>query len=164
VKKSIHADIPVILVYLFWEPSDRVEYPVFAHHRDQIEKVSDLLRGSSVKFLPLSYPELWQEMVARAPTSGLRIMCLSCGAAMTSHSNQRAEIMRLKVRSNEALRAPNRPIPEGYDIARAGCKFTARFLHWPGSIPENPPRRPVKSSPHHRKPAAKRLQRLARKA
>ncbi len=30
VKKSIHADIPVILVYLFWEPSDRVEYPVFA--------------------------------------------------------------------------------------------------------------------------------------
>ena len=42
---------------------------MFAHHRDQIDEVGDLLRGSSVKFLALSYPELWQEMVTRAPTS-----------------------------------------------------------------------------------------------
>jgi hypothetical protein len=69
VKNSIRRDVPVILVYLFWEPSDRAEYPVFSHHRHQVNEVGDLLRGSSVKFLALSYLELWQEMVAPAPMS-----------------------------------------------------------------------------------------------
>jgi hypothetical protein len=59
----------VILCYFFWEPSDRDRYPVFAHHRNQIAEVGDLLRGSSVKFLALSYAELWQEMLARMPAA-----------------------------------------------------------------------------------------------
>jgi hypothetical protein len=49
--KRVLRDRQVILGYLFWEPSDRDEYPVFAHHRNQIAEVGDLLRGSSVRFL-----------------------------------------------------------------------------------------------------------------
>jgi hypothetical protein len=69
IKNSIGADRPAVLVYLFWEPSDCVEYPVFAHHRRQIDQVRNLLRGSSVKFLALSYLDLWQGMVAQAHES-----------------------------------------------------------------------------------------------
>lgn len=69
IKNSRHQDRPAILGYLFWEPSDHEQYPVFAHHRKQIAAVGDLLRGSSVRFHARSYAELWQEMLARAPAS-----------------------------------------------------------------------------------------------
>ena len=64
--KNTIGDRPAILVYLFWEPSDRDKYPVFAHHRQQVDRLCGLLLGTSVKFIAKSYQQLWQEM-ARAP-------------------------------------------------------------------------------------------------
>jgi hypothetical protein len=47
IKSSVYRDRPIILGYLFWEPADHDEYPVVAHHRNQLAAVSDLQRGST---------------------------------------------------------------------------------------------------------------------
>jgi hypothetical protein len=59
---------PIILAYLFWEPSDSNRYAVFAQHRHQIARVAEILSGSSVSFAAMSYAELFQTWLdASAP-------------------------------------------------------------------------------------------------
>lgn len=56
------ADRPVLLLYLFWEPLNAVEFPEFARHRDEFGLFSKRVSaGSTVSLRSLSYPELFLE-------------------------------------------------------------------------------------------------------
>ncbi len=49
-----------ILLYLFWEPLNHKEIDVFCSHRNEIsEFIKFVEKSSTVKFIPLSYLELW---------------------------------------------------------------------------------------------------------
>jgi hypothetical protein len=52
-------DRPVTLLYLFWEPDNAAEYPVFAEHRHEISRFSAAIGESTPAFRAMSYPELW---------------------------------------------------------------------------------------------------------
>ncbi|MFO1066948.1 MAG: hypothetical protein U1E14_00305 [Geminicoccaceae bacterium] len=48
------------LLYLYWEPRDAADHPVFAEHRAEIDRFADLVRDdAAVTFEAMSYPELW---------------------------------------------------------------------------------------------------------
>lgn len=47
------------LLYLFWEPSNAGEFEIFYSHRSEIDDFSSRVNGDSLKFLSLSYQELW---------------------------------------------------------------------------------------------------------
>ena len=51
----------ITLLYLFWEPENWKDYDVFKAHRKEIENFTNQVKGSSVKFIAKSYPELWKE-------------------------------------------------------------------------------------------------------
>ena len=50
---------PQALVYVFWEPTSAVAE--FSAHRGELEKFSVEVAGSHIRFLGLSYEELWEE-------------------------------------------------------------------------------------------------------
>ena len=41
---------PVHLRYLFWEPADAPQYPVFAEHRAEIDRFSQAVEGDRITF------------------------------------------------------------------------------------------------------------------
>lgn len=51
----------VTLLYIFWEPANRNEFPEFDRHCDEARKFSDLVAGSSVTFAWATYRDLWRE-------------------------------------------------------------------------------------------------------
>ena len=51
----------VTLLYIFWEPANRDEYPEFDRHCDEVRKFAALVAGSSVGFAWGTYPDLWRE-------------------------------------------------------------------------------------------------------
>jgi hypothetical protein len=54
---------PLTLVYLYWEPSNADDRPVFAMHRAEVERFSDLVFGDDAcAFAALSYREHWREL------------------------------------------------------------------------------------------------------
>jgi len=57
-KQYGHKDTKVLL-YLFWEPKNASELPAFARHRQEIKEFADSIEGNSVRFVAMSYPELW---------------------------------------------------------------------------------------------------------
>lgn len=64
---------PVVLVYLFWEPSNAIDLEPFRRHRLEISDFSEALRdGSShVQFKALSYRELWEEWESNSRWDGM---------------------------------------------------------------------------------------------
>ncbi len=50
---------PVQLLYLYWEPPNADEFPVFSQHRSEIARFADRVAGSSPSFAAMSYSELW---------------------------------------------------------------------------------------------------------
>ncbi len=62
---------PTILLYLFWEPKNASDHPECARHREELEQISEMVNGSSVKFVWQSYPELWNEWAAIAGDDSL---------------------------------------------------------------------------------------------
>jgi hypothetical protein len=50
---------PVTLLYLFWEPSNPEDYPVFAEHRAEVARSAAAVRSDGLQFVAMSYPELW---------------------------------------------------------------------------------------------------------
>jgi hypothetical protein len=61
---------PLILVYLYWEPSNADDQPVFARHRAEVERFGDLVSGDEAcAFAAISYTEHWRELdqVAEKP-------------------------------------------------------------------------------------------------
>lgn len=60
-------DRPIMLLYLFWEPANSADHPVFAAHRREIAEFADRVAGSTPAFAAMSYPELWQSWDGDAP-------------------------------------------------------------------------------------------------
>ena len=58
---------PVKLAYIFWEPTDAGEYPLFAQHRAEIASFADKLADPELEFVSCSYPELWQSWSTGEP-------------------------------------------------------------------------------------------------
>ena len=52
-------NVPVTLVYLFWEPANPAASPEFAAHRAEVEEFKAQVAGSFPAFQAISYPELW---------------------------------------------------------------------------------------------------------
>jgi hypothetical protein len=54
---------PLTLVYLYWEPSNADDLPVFAKHRAEVDRFRELVVGDEkCAFAALSYPEHWREL------------------------------------------------------------------------------------------------------
>lgn len=51
----------VVLVYLWWEPSNADEFPIFCAHREEISRLSMRVKGGDVVFHHMSYDELWSQ-------------------------------------------------------------------------------------------------------
>lgn len=47
------------LLYLFLEPTDAEDYALFVRHRDELETLAGLVRGSSIQFAWSSVGDLW---------------------------------------------------------------------------------------------------------
>lgn len=51
------------LVYLYWDPANVGSEVVFAYHRNEIAAFAKLVDGdASCRFVPISYPEHWDEL------------------------------------------------------------------------------------------------------
>ncbi len=48
------------LVYLFWEPVDADGHDLFRRHREEIARFTERTRSNELRFVSLSYPELWE--------------------------------------------------------------------------------------------------------
>ena len=53
-----------ILLYVFWEPSNASDFPVFATHRKEIRHFEEMVSGDSPRFISMSYPELWSSWLS----------------------------------------------------------------------------------------------------
>ena len=51
---------PVTLLYIFWEPANANEFPIFAEHRDEVTRFAESISGGGPEFVAMSYPELWR--------------------------------------------------------------------------------------------------------
>lgn len=51
----------VELLYIFWEPTNHAAIECCVKHREDIQKLTDAVAESQVKFSALSYSELWRE-------------------------------------------------------------------------------------------------------
>jgi hypothetical protein len=49
------------LGYLFWEPLNAADIDVCRRHRDEIAELSEAVKSSTIKFVAMSYLELWGE-------------------------------------------------------------------------------------------------------
>jgi hypothetical protein len=56
----------VTLLYLFWEPADAVDFEVFAQHREEIVRFTEMVTGGFPSFEAMSYPELWSSWSSQA--------------------------------------------------------------------------------------------------
>jgi hypothetical protein len=63
---------PVTLLYLFWEPSNPEEFPIFAEHRTEIARFAASIAGGTPAFIAMSYPELWNSWSARTRPEWIR--------------------------------------------------------------------------------------------
>lgn len=52
-------DRPITLLYLFWEPLDWQLYEPYEHHREELVRFAESVRGDRIRFSFQSYPELW---------------------------------------------------------------------------------------------------------
>jgi hypothetical protein len=59
--KGKHSGRSVTLLYLFWEPLNASEFPVFAEHRAEITKFASLISASALRFCSMTYQSLWQD-------------------------------------------------------------------------------------------------------
>jgi hypothetical protein len=59
------------LAYLFWEPSNAADHPLFSEHRAELVRFAAAIAGGGPDFVWMSYPELWAwwEGLADAPQS-----------------------------------------------------------------------------------------------
>ena len=50
----------VILLYVFWEPTNPEAFQVFSEHRTEIDRFAEQVSGGNPSFASISYPELWE--------------------------------------------------------------------------------------------------------
>lgn len=66
-----YPDKPVQLLYLYWEPPNAHEFPVFGQHRSEVARFADRVAGSSPSFAAMSYSELWNGWASAGPPAWL---------------------------------------------------------------------------------------------
>jgi len=54
----------LVLLYLFWEPTNWQEIAECRQHRSEVEKLAEQVVASSIAFRWMTYPALWQEWMA----------------------------------------------------------------------------------------------------
>lgn len=54
-------DRKVVLGYLFWEPVNHRDFPLFVEHRNEIEEFSERLSGAAPELAWGSYDQIWSE-------------------------------------------------------------------------------------------------------
>jgi len=62
--------MPTILLYVFWEPTDAIEFPIFAKHREEIRRFREMVGGGFPQFVSVSYIELWNSWASRSEVPG----------------------------------------------------------------------------------------------
>jgi hypothetical protein len=55
------------LLYLYWEPRNAAEWPECARHREEADDLANQVARCSVRLLPMSYCELWEEWMRQGP-------------------------------------------------------------------------------------------------
>ena len=60
------------LLYLFWEPLNRLEFPAFREHRSELGRFVTQIAGDEVEFLYSSHAELWEGWCSGATPAWLR--------------------------------------------------------------------------------------------
>ena len=55
-----YSPVAKVLVYLFWEPTNAEDIPESVKHRQEVELFSRAVEESEIRFVDLSYRELWQ--------------------------------------------------------------------------------------------------------
>ncbi|MGD9874296.1 MAG: hypothetical protein AB7T27_08485 [Kiritimatiellia bacterium] len=54
----------IILLYIFWEPENWMDFPEYRRHREEVAAFQAKVKDSSVTFVWMSYPELWNQWEA----------------------------------------------------------------------------------------------------
>lgn len=65
-KSSIESGLQPCLFYLFWEPENYDENPLFAMHRQELMAFSKEISQTEINFKWQSYPELWSDWDGKA--------------------------------------------------------------------------------------------------
>ena len=60
-----------VLVYLFWEPTNADDLPEFLEHRREVELFSRAVEGSEIRFVALSYSQLWRNWSTESGWDGM---------------------------------------------------------------------------------------------
>jgi hypothetical protein len=58
--KKNKIDKKPILLYLYWKPVNALQIEEYQKHDQELKEFKDMLNGSSVEFISMSYPELWE--------------------------------------------------------------------------------------------------------
>jgi hypothetical protein len=60
--RNTYPDDELVLVYLYWEPTNAEAEPVFRAHRDEVARFADRVAGDmTCRFVPASYADLWRQ-------------------------------------------------------------------------------------------------------
>lgn len=72
----------LLLLYLYWEPRNAAEWPQCRHHRAEVEDLANRVARCSVRLLPMSYRELWEEWTSQGspPHQAYLRVRYDCGA------------------------------------------------------------------------------------
>lgn len=57
----------VLLVYLYWEPRNRDDWPQCREHREEATTLAKKVAASCVQLIPLTYSQLWSEIGLFSP-------------------------------------------------------------------------------------------------
>jgi hypothetical protein len=60
-----------VLLYVFWEPTNAADIPVFREHRREVKEFASGLEGSEVRFHALTYSMLWDEWATECGWDGI---------------------------------------------------------------------------------------------
>jgi len=66
---NLRADL--ILLYIYWEPTNATDLNVFRLHREEVARLSEAVVNSSVKFVAQSYGQLWAKWKSTSLWSGV---------------------------------------------------------------------------------------------
>ena len=58
-------DRKIILLYVFWEPENAMEFPEYRQHREELAVFESKVKKSEVTFVWMTYPQLWDQWESR---------------------------------------------------------------------------------------------------
>jgi hypothetical protein len=54
----------ITLLYVWWEPTNADDFPIFSHHRDEVLSFAERVAGSDIRFEWTTYGQLWTQWFA----------------------------------------------------------------------------------------------------